>query len=111
MNPVLITGAAGFIGMHCAKRLLAQGVPVVGIDNLNIYYDVALKQARLNELRPFANFRFVELDVADRDGMDRLFSEVAPSKVLHLAAQAGVRHSIYQPLNYTDSNLLCFCNI
>ena len=83
MNPVLITGAAGFIGMHCAKRLLAQGVPVVGIDNLNNYYDVALKQARLNELRPFANFRFVELDVADRDGMARLFAEVAPAKVLH----------------------------
>ena len=111
MNPVLITGAAGFIGMHCAKRLLAQGVPVVGIDNLNNYYDVALKQARLNELRPFANFRFVELDVADRDGMARLFAEVAPAKVLHLAAQAGVRYSIDQPDDYTDSNLLGFGNI
>ena len=111
MNPVLITGAAGFIGMHCAKRLLAQGVPVVGIDNLNNYYDAALKQARLNELRPFANFRFVELDVADREGMARLFAEVAPAKVLHLAAQAGVRYSIDQPDDYTDSNLLGFGNI
>ena len=110
MNPVLITGGAGFIGMHCAKRLLAQGVPVVGIDNLNNYYDVALKQARLNELRPFANFRFVELDVADRDGMARLFAEVAPAKVLHLAAQAGVRHCMDQPDDYTDSNLLGFGN-
>ena len=111
MNPVLITGCAGFIGMHCTKRLLEQGVPVVGIDNLNNYYDVALKHARLDELRPHANFRFVELDVADRQGMADLFTEVAPSKVLHLAAQAGVRYSIDQPDDYTDSNLLGFGNI
>ena len=111
MNPVLITGCAGFIGMHCAKRLLEQGVPVVGIDNLNNYYDVALKHARLAELRPHAHFRFVELDVADRQGMADLFAQVAPSKVLHLAAQAGVRYSIDQPDDYTDSNLLGFGNI
>ena len=111
MNPVLITGCAGFIGMHCAKRLLEQGVPVVGIDNLNNYYDVALKHARLAELRPHAHFRFVELDLADRQGMSDLFAEVAPSKVLHLAAQAGVRYSIDQPDDYTDSNLLGFGNI
>ena len=111
MNPVLITGCAGFIGMHCAKRLLEQGVPVVGIDNLNNYYDVALKHARLDELRPHAHFRFVELDLADRQGMADLFAEVAPSKVLHLAAQAGVRYSIDQPDDYTDSNLLGFGNI
>ena len=111
MNPVLITGCAGFIGMHCAKRLLEQGVPVLGIDNLNNYYDVALKHARLAELRPHAHFRFVELDVADRQGMSDLFAEVAPSKVLHLAAQAGVRYSIDQPDDYTDSNLLGFGNI
>ena len=111
MNPVLITGCAGFIGMHCAKRLLEQGVPVVGIDNLNNYYDVALKHARLAELRPHAHFRFVELDVADRQGMADLFAEAAPSKVLHLAAQAGVRYSIDQPDDYTDSNLLGFGNI
>ena len=111
MNPVLITGCAGFIGMHCTKRLLEQGVPVVGIDNLNNYYDVALKHARLDELRPHANFRFVELDVADRQGMADLFTEVTPSKVLHLAAQAGVRYSIDQPDDYTDSNLLGFGHI
>ena len=111
MNPVLITGCAGFIGMHCAKRLLEQGVPVVGIDNLNNYYDVALKHARLDQLRPHSNFRFVELDVADRQGMAQLFDEVAPAKVLHLAAQAGVRYSIDQPDDYTDSNLLGFGNI
>ncbi|MEX8192860.1 NAD-dependent epimerase [Comamonas guangdongensis] len=111
MNPVLITGCAGFIGMHCAKRLLEQGVPVVGIDNLNHYYDVALKHARLDQLRPHAHFRFVELDVADRPGMERLFAEVLPGKVLHLAAQAGVRYSIDQPDDYTDSNLLGFGNI
>ena len=111
MKPVLITGCAGFIGMHCAKRLLEQGMSVVGIDNLNNYYDVALKHARLDELRPHANFRFVELDVADRQGMADLFTEVAPGKVLHLAAQAGVRYSIDQPDDYTDSNLLGFGNI
>lgn len=111
MNPVLITGCAGFIGMHCAKRLLEQGVPVVGIDNLNNYYDVALKHARLAELRPHAHFRFVELDLADRQGMADLFAEVAPSKVLHLAAQAGVRYSIDQPDDYTDANLLGFGNV
>ena len=111
MNPVLITGCAGFIGMHCAKRLLEQGVPVVGIDNLNNYYDVALKHARLAELRPHAHFRFVELDLADRQDMADLFAEVAPSKVLHLAAQAGVRYSIDQPDDYTDSNLLGFGNV
>jgi UDP-glucuronate 4-epimerase len=111
MNTVLITGCAGFIGMHCAKRLLEQGVSVVGIDNLNNYYDVALKHARLAELRPHANFRFVELDVADRQGMAALFAEVQPVRVLHLAAQAGVRYSIDQPDDYTDSNLLGFGNI
>ena len=111
MNPVLITGCAGFIGMHCAKRLLEQGVPVVGIDNLNNYYDVALKHARLAELRPHAHFRFVELDVADRQGMADLFAQATPAKVLHLAAQAGVRYSIDQPDDYTDSNLLGFGNI
>lgn len=111
MNPVLITGCAGFIGMHCAKRLLEQGVPVVGIDNLNNYYDVALKHARLAELRPHAHFRFMELDLAERQGMADLFAKVAPGKVLHLAAQAGVRYSIDQPDDYTDSNLLGFGNV
>ncbi|WP_120965595.1 MULTISPECIES: NAD-dependent epimerase [unclassified Comamonas] len=111
MNPVLITGCAGFIGMHCAQRLLAQGIPVVGIDNLNNYYDVALKQARLDQLRPNSQFRFAELDLADRKAMATLFAEVKPSRVLHLAAQAGVRYSIGQPDDYTDSNLLGFGHI
>ncbi|CAM4252074.1 NAD-dependent epimerase [Comamonas aquatilis] len=111
MNPVLITGCAGFIGMHCAQHLLAQSIPVVGIDNLNNYYDIALKQARLDQLRPNSDFRFVELDIADRKAMATLFAEVKPSRVLHLAAQAGVRYSIDQPDDYTDSNLLGFGNI
>ena len=111
MTTMLITGAAGFIGMHCAQRLLAQGVQVVGIDNLNNYYDVALKDARLTQLTSHPNFRFVKLDVADRAGMIALFDEVKPERVLHLAAQAGVRYSIDQPDDYTDSNLLGFANI
>lgn len=111
MTTVLLTGAAGFIGMHCAKRLLAQGATVVGVDNLNSYYDVALKDARLAQLQGHANFRFVKLDVADRAGLAALFDEVTPTRVLHLAAQAGVRYSIDQPDDYTDSNLLGFGNI
>lgn len=111
MTTVLITGCAGFIGMHCAQRLLAQGVSVVGIDNLNAYYDVALKRARLAQLQPYGNFRFVELDIADRQGLAALFDEVRPRRVLHLAAQAGVRYSIDQPDDYTDANLLGFANI
>lgn len=111
MTTILITGCAGFIGMHCARRLLAQGVSVVGIDNLNAYYDVALKRARLAQLQPYGNFRFVELDIADRQGLATLFDEIRPRRVLHLAAQAGVRHSIDQPDDYTDANLLGFANI
>ena len=111
MKRVLITGAAGFIGMHCAQRLLERGDEVIGIDNLNDYYDVALKHARLARLESAPNFRFVKLDVADRPGLAALFDEVRPTHVLHLAAQAGVRYSIDQPDDYTDSNLLGFANI
>ena len=111
MTTVLLTGAAGFIGMHCAQRLLAQGATVVGVDNRNSYYDEALKDARLAQLQGHANFRFVQLDVADRTGLAALFDDVKPSHVLHLAAQAGVRYSIDQPDDYTDSNLLGFANI
>ena len=114
MNTVLVTGAAGFIGMHSALKLLDQGVQVVGIDNLNAYYEVSLKEARLAQLRahPQAqNFRFEQLDVADRAGLAQLFDAVRPTQVLHLAAQAGVRYSIDQPDDYTDSNLLGFANI
>jgi len=108
---ILITGVAGFIGMHCAERLLAQGAQVVGIDNLNAYYDVALKQARLARLTPHPAFRFERIDIADRAAMAQLFARVQPARVLHLAAQVGVRYSIEQPDDYTDSNLLGFANI
>jgi UDP-glucuronate 4-epimerase len=108
---ILVTGAAGFIGMHCAERLLAQGARVVGIDNLNAYYDVTLKQARLAQLRPYPAFAFEPIDIADRAAVAELFARVQPARVLHLAAQAGVRYSIEQPGDYTDSNLLGFANI
>ena len=97
MNTVLVTGAAGFIGMHACARLLARGVTVVGIDNLNAYYDPALKEARLARLLPHPNFRFERLDIADRQALPELFARVRPARVLHLAAQAGVRYSIDQP--------------
>lgn len=110
-GPILVTGCAGFIGMHCAERLLARGETVVGIDNLNAYYDPALKEARLARLTPHPRFSFERLDVADRAGLAALFARVQPSRVLHLAAQAGVRYSLEQPDDYTDSNLLGFANI
>jgi UDP-glucuronate 4-epimerase len=108
---ILVTGVAGFIGMHCAERRLAQGARVVGIDNLNAYYDVALKRARLARLAPHPAFAFEHIDIADRAAMAGLFTRVQPARVLHLAAQAGVRYSIEQPGDYTDSNLLGFANI
>ena len=111
MNPVLVTGAAGFIGMHACERLLARGDTVVGIDNLNAYYDPALKQARLARLRAHPHFRFECLDIADRQALPALFARVRPAKVLHLAAQAGVRYSIEQPHAYVDSNLAGFVNL
>ncbi|MDR1228096.1 MAG: NAD-dependent epimerase [Azoarcus sp.] len=108
---ILVTGAAGFIGMHTTERLLARGDEVVGIDNLNDYYDPALKEARLARLRPHPRFRFVKLDVADRDGIVRLFAEASFERVVHLAAQAGVRYSLQNPHAYVDSNLTGFVNI
>jgi len=108
---VLVTGAAGFIGMYVAERLLARGDTVVGIDNLNDYYDVALKEARLARLKPNPAFRFVRLDLADREGMAALFASERPDAVVHLAAQAGVRHSLKNPLAYADANLLGFVNV
>lgn len=101
----LITGAAGFIGMHVAKRLLQQGHEVVGLDNLNHYYLPALKEYRLAQLTPFPNFRFVKLDLADREGMAALFAAKKFQRVIHLAAQAGVRYSLENPFAYLDSNL------
>ena len=108
MSTILVTGCAGFIGMHCAERLLARGAQVVGIDNLNAYYDPALKEARLARLTGHPRFRFERIDLADRAAMADLFARVRPARVLPLAAQAGVRYSIDQPDDYTDSNLLGF---
>ena len=108
---VLVTGAAGFIGFHLSKRLIAEGHTVVGIDNLNDYYDVQLKLDRLARLTPHANFRFIKLDVADREGMERLFAEEKFDRVIHLAAQAGVRYSLVNPHSYVESNVAGFMNI
>ena len=102
----LVTGAAGFIGMHTAKALLAQGHEVVGLDNVNNYYDPALKHARLAQLAPYANFRFIKMDLADREGIANLFATEQFQRVIHLAAQAGVRYSIENPMAYVDSNLV-----
>jgi UDP-glucuronate 4-epimerase len=108
---LLLTGAAGFIGFHAAQILLARGDEVIGLDNLNDYYDVTLKQARLAILQKFPNFRFVKLDVADRPNMASLFAQEKFQRVIHLAAQAGVRYSIQNPLAYIDSNVVGFANI
>ena len=102
---ILLTGAAGFIGYHTAKKLLAQGHEVVGLDNLNDYYDVALKQARLDRLSAREGFRFVRLDLADEPGMAELFAREKFQRVIHLAAQAGVRHSLKDPFSYVRSNV------
>jgi UDP-glucuronate 4-epimerase len=111
MARVLVTGAAGFIGFHTARRLLADGHEVVGVDNLNDYYDVRYKEGRLAELAPSPAFSFHKLDVADRPGMARLFAEGSFERVIHLAAYAGVRHSIEHPQDYIDANLVGFGNI
>jgi len=108
---VLVTGAAGFIGMAVALRLLARGDEVVGLDNLNDYYAVSLKESRLSQLTAHPHFRFIQMDVADRAGMADLFKTEAFDRVVHLAAQAGVRYSLQNPLAYIDSNLVGFANI
>ncbi|MCU4677454.1 NAD-dependent epimerase [Catenovulum sp. 2E275] len=102
----LVTGAAGFIGFHTAQKLLQQGHQVVGIDNLNDYYEVQLKLDRLAELEPFEQFSFIKLDLADRDGMADLFKTQQFDQVIHLAAQAGVRYSLDNPFAYADANLI-----
>jgi UDP-glucuronate 4-epimerase len=103
---ILVTGAAGFIGYHAALALLERGDTVVGVDNLNDYYDVRLKEARLSRLMPHARFRFARLDLADRAGIEKLFAEERPERVVHLAAQAGVRASIEKPHLYVRSNVV-----
>lgn len=108
---ILITGVAGFIGYHLAQRLLAEGQRVYGIDNLNGYYDVSLKKARLSQLTPQSGFTFQYLDLSDRTGMLQLFKEHKFDRVVHLAAQAGVRHSLENPFAYIDSNLVGFANL
>ncbi|CAI1614437.1 NAD-dependent epimerase [Serratia entomophila] len=107
----LVTGAAGFIGYHVAERLLAAGHQVVGIDNLNDYYDVGLKMARLDLLAKKPAFRFIKLDLADREGMAVLFAEHQFQRVIHLGAQAGVRYSLQNPLAYADANLIGHLNV
>lgn len=111
MSKVLVTGAAGFIGFHLSQRLLERGDIVVGLDNLNPYYDVSLKQDRLAQLQKQAGFSFYKLDLANREGMADLFAKESLDVVVNLAAQAGVRYSLQNPHAYVDSNLVGFTNI
>ncbi len=108
---VLVTGAAGFIGSHVAERLLARGDEVVGVDNLNAYYDPALKQARLDRLARHDGFRNFQVDVGDAAAIENVFVREKPQRIVHLAAQAGVRHSLENPRAYVDSNITGFLNI
>ena len=111
MKKIMVTGAAGFIGFHLALRLLADGSEVFGVDNMNPYYDVTLKEGRLNLLKKYSNFRFLQADLADRDAIEKLFAEHTFAVVVNLAAQAGVRYSLTNPRAYADSNLVGFLNI
>src|SRR5512140_1978297 len=108
---ILVTGVAGFIGFHTAKRLLDRGDEVVGLDNLNGYYDVNLKLARLRQLEGRKGFRLVKMDLADREKMAQLFAEERFDKVVNLAAQAGVRYSLVNPHAYIEANIQGFMNI
>lgn len=108
---ILVTGAAGFIGFHLSQRLLARGDEVIGLDNINDYYDVTIKKDRLAQLQTYSGFRFHKLDLVDREGMARLFTEHSFDKVAHLAAQAGVRYSLTNPHAYVNSNLVGFINV
>ncbi|SYZ77254.1 NAD-dependent epimerase [Trichococcus shcherbakoviae] len=108
---ILITGAAGFVGFHLSKKLLAESYQVIGIDNLNGYYDPMLKQSRLDILGTYNNFNFLEVDLKDKTAIDNIFETHRPTHVINLAAQAGVRYSIENPHAYVDSNLIGFMNI
>jgi len=111
MTKILVTGAAGFIGFHLSKSLLEDGYEVLGIDNLNDYYDPNLKHARLDIINKYPNFKFEKVDIADRDLLTKVFVDFAPRKVVNLAAQAGVRYSLTNPYAYMESNLVGFLNI
>jgi len=111
MANLLVTGVAGFVGFHLCQRLLDRGDTIIGIDNLNNYYDVSLKQARLEQLKNRSGFSFKKLDLADREGINQLFAQGNFEQVAHLAAQAGVRYSLKNPYAYVDSNLVGFLNI
>jgi len=108
---ILVTGCAGFIGMHLCRSLLDDGFQVLGIDNLNDYYDPKLKHARLDQLTPYKNFTFQKIDISDKESLTEAFTNFKPNKVVNLAAQAGVRYSIENPYAYMDSNLVGFLNI
>jgi UDP-glucuronate 4-epimerase len=108
---ILITGAAGFIGFHLSKKLLDQSYQIIGLDNLNDYYDLSLKQSRLGILEKYNNFNFQKVDIKDKDQVDEIFETYQPTHVMNLAAQAGVRYSIKNPYAYVDSNLVGFMNI
>ena len=110
-GPVLVTGSAGFIGFHTAQRLLGRGETVIGVDNLNNYYDPALKHARLERLQAEPNYLHHTLDLADRDGMRALFAEHSPRRIVHLGAQAGIRYSVENPESYVDSNVVGFLTV
>ena len=108
---ILLTGAAGFIGSHLSKRLLLSGCKVIGLDNLNDYYEVSLKESRLAELEKYDNFTFIKADISDKAAVDKIFADVKADVVVNLAAQAGVRYSIENPQAYIDSNVTGFFNI
>ncbi len=111
IRKILVTGAAGFIGYHLSRRLLDEGREVVGLDNMNDYYDPAIKETRLSLLAPYANFKFIRGDLSDRPAMERLFRKEGFDGVVNLAAQAGVRYSLTNPYSYVDSNLVGFVNL
>src|SRR5580698_7420901 len=108
---ILVTGSAGFIGFHLSRRLLNEGHAVHGLDNLNNYYDVGLKEARNEILRKSEKYSFSNADLADAEGTAAIFAKMRPSLVIHLAAQAGVRHSLSNPRAYAESNLMGFLSV